>query len=346
MLIKLLNENKNFLYVIHVYKDLCIIDNLDTGFKTLQFKVPLNQPYSLFIKEEQYILIEQGNFVIKEINKADNNYYTIYCLENLEELAGEGIDSFDAVNLTAEESVKLALAESNWSYAIPVALNTGTATIQQQYLSRKDALDAIKNAFNLEIKYETTTKTVYLYKTKGSNKGAYFFNDLNLKELAIQSNTYDFATKIIPIGKGGISIAAANDGSMSISNFNYSNKNIMKYWINDDYDTPETLKEAAMAHLEKICKPKASYRLKASYLPQDIETGDSILLIDEIKKIKDYQRVIKIYSYPDTPEKNKIDISNAVISFDVLQIQNQKQRDNEVNKLKTRIELLETIAQE
>jgi len=46
----------------------------------------------------------------------------------------------------------------------------------------------------------------------GKDFGAYYSNELKLKNLKKQSSTYDYATVLIPIGKDGLTIMDINNG--------------------------------------------------------------------------------------------------------------------------------------
>ena len=58
----------------------------------------------------------------------------------------------------------------------------------------------------------------------GGDRGTYFSNEIRLKLLNQQGNTYDYITVIYPIGKDGITIGPVNNGSNILENYQYSNK--------------------------------------------------------------------------------------------------------------------------
>jgi phage minor structural protein len=91
-----------------------------------------------------------------------------------------------------------------------------------------------------------------VYDKMGINLGAYYSNELKLKNLNKQSSTYDYATVLFPIGKDGLTIANINNGKSYIENFTYTDKYIEKIWINEDYDVAERLKAAAEIYLDSI----------------------------------------------------------------------------------------------
>jgi len=56
--------------------------------------------------------------------------------------------------------------------------------------------------------------------------------------------------------------------------------------IDEDIEQMELLKEKAEKMLAENCMPKASYKLSLSDLGSTVKIGDTIHLIDKIKKIK------------------------------------------------------------
>lgn len=195
-------------------------------------------------------------------------------------------------------------------------------------------LKTLTEEYGLEKWFDSKNKIVHIYDRRGKDLGAYYSNELRLKQLSKQSNTYDFATRIIPIGKDGLTIRSINGGKTFLENFSYSNKIITAVWINEDIDVSEKLKAAAEDHLNEICQPRASYKLKLTDLGNDVEIGDNILLVDKIKNIKQKQRVVKITRYPLAPEKSTLEISNLQIDLIQSILKNQADTQKQLSYLK------------
>jgi hypothetical protein len=86
-------------------------------------------------------------------------------------------------------------------------------------------------------------------------------------------------------------------------------------YIDEECEVAEILKARAESYLAEICVPRVSYQLNLTDLGDSVAIGDTIIIIDGIKKIKQKQRVVKIVKFLKNPEKSKIEISNLQIDF-------------------------------
>ena len=314
-MLKIYNTKHEFVCLIDKCKDCRVTEELETGFKTLSFQLPVTKEYLSNIAEEYYVETADYSYVVKEINLKTNDFLTAYCNPNLEELKSL-VSVFDAFAINIEQAITKALTftKSTWKLQFN-SKNNSSVEYKLSQTSVKEILDLIKEDFDLEIFYDTKNKIVKVYDHMGEEKGVYFSNELQLQMLSRQGQSYDFATIIYPIGKDGITIGKINNGIETITNHSYCEKNIPLYWRQDDIEHAEQLKMAATAYLDYISAPVVSYSLELSALTQDVSLGDSILIIDKIKKIKQKQRIIKIIHYPFSPEKDKIELSNEIINF-------------------------------
>ena len=64
-----------------------------------------------------------------------------------------------------------------------------------------------------------------------------------------------------------------------------------------------------------VSSPIVSYSVELSALPAGTALGDSITIVDKIKKTKQRQRVVKIINYPFSPERDRVEISNQIVNF-------------------------------
>ena len=83
--------------------------------------------------------------------------------------------------------------------------------------------------------------------------------------------------------------------------------------------------------------PKASYKLSLSDLDKNTALGDTILLVDKLKRIKQKQRVVKITRYLNEPEKDSVEISNLQVDFAREFVKEQKALRKEIEKLKEKL---------
>ena len=190
------------------------------------------------------------------------------------------------------------------------------------------------------MQFDTINKEIRIYEKIGKDSGAYFIERLNLKKIQVQSNSYDFCTRLIPIGKDGLMVNIA--GKNYIENYQYSSKIKTATWKDERYTIVESLIEDAEAKLDELSKPYKSYTVEVidlaasreeykEFLSYDL--GDTVSLISKSKRIRETHRIVKTYDYPDNKEKNKCELANTRLSFE--EIQKQEQYMQSIQKYQT-----------
>lgn len=292
------------------YKDLYIEKVLDYGDKTLSFGA--DQSVVNKIELEDYIITKTDEYVIKQINDSDNNFYDIVAKLNIDALEGNAIQKFETVEQTALNTVNLALAGTGWTCECDIKKKR---TVRMTNSSSWDILKKIADTFRLEMTIDSLNKKI-IYKEKiGEDKGCYFSDQLNLVSLSSQSDTTNFYTRILPIGKDGLTIESVNYGSKFLENHTYSAKNKTYIWKDERYTIPESLKEDAAAKLEELACPYISYSCKLIDLDNSCDVGDVITIINKQKHTRIKQRIVKLKHYPDNPADDTCEISNMKLSF-------------------------------
>lgn len=292
------------------YKDLYIEKVLDYGDKTLGFSA--DQSVVNKIELEDYIITKTDEYVIKQINDSDNNFYDIVAKLNIDALEGNAIQKFETVEQTALNTANLALAGTGWTCECDIKKKR---TVRMTNSSSWDILKKIADTFRLEMTIDSLNKKI-VYKEKiGEDKGCYFSDQLNLVSLSSQSDTTNFYTRILPIGKDGLTIESVNNGSKFLENHTYSAKNKTYIWKDERYTVPESLKEDAAAKLEELACPYISYSCKLIDLDNSCDVGDVITIINKQKHTRIKQRIVKLKHYPDNPADDTCEISNLKLSF-------------------------------
>ena len=310
-MLQLYDKNKNKIKGLTKYKDFCIESVLKTGDKTLSFLYP--SKFIDGIVEEGYIRNKTDEFVIKEI--ADHGEWTsIKAQMNVEDLEGKAWEHFNTTEQTIENCLNLACAGTGWT--VQVNNVSKKRTVKKTNCSSWDLIQEAKKIYRVEIEFDTLNNVVKVYEKLGQDKGVYFSDEINLKALDIESNSYDFYTKIIAIGKENIKV--------EVENFQYSNKVKTLIWKDERYTVLENLREDAIAKLQELSKPRKSYSADVIDLANlnskyknilDYKLGDTITLIYKDKKIREKQRIVKIVEYPDEPERNSCEIANTTLDF-------------------------------
>ena len=316
-MLKIYDTNHNYVSSIETSKDLCITSTLEDGFNTLSFRLPLTDEYLAMVSEEYFVEMEDYSYIIKEINLYKNSFIDIYCNPNIDDLKYNLVSVYDAFDINIEQAIRKLLNQSQcgWTLEYNSELKKDMVEYKESTSTVYELLKLIKEDYDLEYWFDTKNKILQVYDYLGGNRGTYFSNELRLKLLSKQGQSYDYITVIYPIGKDGLTIGTVNNGVNLLENYQYSNKYKPLYWIQEDIEFTEQLKIAAQAYLDYYSMPIVSYSLELSALPPETQIGDNIILVDKIKRIKQKQRVVKIERYPHNPERDKVEISNQIVNF-------------------------------
>lgn len=306
------------------HKDAMVESELSTGDKTLSFLWHSRNKQK--IPQEYYIRTDTDEYVVKENSAGSKSYRKIVAKLNIEEIEGRAWSEFIVSDCTAQEAANYALTDTGWT-CVSTVPEAKLRNINLKNVSSYQIIEKILEAFTCEVTYDTFSKIVYLKEQVGEDKGAYFIDGLNLKEISDNADTYDYATIIIPIGADGLGIEDVNDGKNYLENYQYSNKKKSVIWEDASYTDAQALKDDAEYRLAEISKPKRTLRaktidlarIKPEYQILSYSVGDIATFISEKKGIKEKQRITKTTEYLENPEKNTCDISNTVLSFEELQ---------------------------
>lgn len=320
-MLRLLNQQRQVMPPVTKYKDLKVERVLDYDDRTLSFSIPVNaMPEQMIL--ENYIQTETDEYVIKQININDN-YYDITAQLNIDELEGTHWETFKTTEQTALQAANMALAGTGWTCKCEL---TKKRTITKTNVYTWDILKQIVKTYRVEMIIDSLNKNITFVEQRGSDRGVYFSSQLNLKSVGKQAQTTDFYTRIIPVGKDGLTIESVNGGKKYLENHTYSTKNKTYYWKDERYTVAGNLKEDAAAKLVDMAAPRVSYSVdvidlakankKYSFL--EYALGDTVTVIDSHTGIKVKQRIVKLTEYPDSRENNTCEISNTKLSFEEL----------------------------
>ena len=340
-MLKIYNINHQFLALLDAnINNIYTTDTLSTGQRTLCFEVPCDETYINYIDEENYVETEDYNYIIKEIKSNNNKYITVYCGADIEQIKGKIFLYFDCYDKNLQQGYAYCLSGTDW--IVNYHSNDRTRiTYQEPNVCAYDMIRQIADDYGQEIWFDTKRKELNVYPKMGSNLGVYYSNELKLKQLKKNSNTYDYATVLYPFGKNGLTISNINNGKDYLENYSYTNKYLQKIWIDETIEVPEILKKKATDYLNEIAQPKASYQLLVSEIGDNVNIGDEITLVDKIKMIKQVQRVVKIVRYPNAPEKSKLEISNLMSNFYDMFLKGKKRTDNDIKYVRALLDEME-----
>lgn len=321
-MLKLYDKEHNAIGHIVKYENLKIESELATGDKTLSF-VCLERHHT--ITNEMYVQTKDDEYVIKEVPGTTGSFPEIVAVLNLEDLQREMWQTYSVTDSTITDAVRPVLAGTGWTIGYCDVIRRRNAGMMQ--VSTLEVIQKLCTAFMCEPVFDTLKKEVSFYTRSGEDKGVYFMRGLNLKKLNKKSSSYDFYTRVIPIGQNGLSIADVNDGKNYLENYQYSNKVLTYIWKDESYTDPQALKEDAELLLNDLSKPEVSYQAevydlakqKPEYSILSYGLGDTITLIDYDTNTREQQRIKKITEYPESPEKNTCELANTILTFEEMQ---------------------------
>ena len=334
-MMKIYDSARKFLTLLDgACRNVYTTETLSTGYKTLCFQVPCQPAYLTLIQEENYVGTEDYVYVIKEVLLEGNDFITVYANADVEDLDGTTFNIFDCFNKSVEQSYEYCLEPiHNWSLQYE-SKNQSLFTLQTAQVSALEMIREIANQNGQELWFDTKRRVVIVYDKIGVEGSTYYSNELRLKKLRKQSSTYDYATVVIPIGKDGLRIGSVNNGKDYLENYTYSDKYIQKFWVNEDYTIPELLMGAGQDYLDSIAVPKASYKVELAELGQTLGLGDTVIVVDAIKRVKQKLRAVKVVRYIYEPERSSVELSNYQVDFARTFVEDQKIIQKEIAYLK------------
>lgn len=315
---KILNKNREQVGLLEnpikpvIYDTLNTIGELKFDFPTKFGKLEL----------EGYIQVENGHeYVIKELVK-HGKLTSCVAMFNIEEILGMAYDTFVSKENTVQKTAELILVGTGWKVINKASDKTKTRNLYGRVTNAYNLLILMCTVFGVEVEYDTLNKTVTIVDEIGSDRGAFFINEINLKKVTHDTHTHKLITRVIPVGKDGLTIEEVNGGKKWIENKSYSNKNIYGIWQSDRHDNPTKLKEDAEKFLAEMAVPYETYEVVvddlyklAGVYTQKYEVGDTVTIIDDVTNTRVKQRVIQRETYLLDPSQDRLNIANKGMTF-------------------------------
>lgn len=320
------NDEKVRIGTLKGFRNRTITTTLSSGDKELVFEYPSHGEMADMLQEEYYIRTKTDEYVLKAVEiSAEWRKYTAQL--NVEELEGKAFPfGFESQEQTIKGCLAAAFEGTGWKVGACTVTKKRTIRMESA-TSAWDVLQECLNTYRCECRIGTLHKTVDIYETIGQDRGCYFMEGLNLRSLTLNSDTYNFFTRIVPIGKDGLTIEAEN-GKAYLENHQYSRKIKTYTWKDERYTNVGSLMEDAAAKLEEMSKPYRAYSADVVDLARvsreysdilDFGIGDSVTFISKRTNTRAKQRIVKIVEYPEQAEKNRVELSNTTKSFAEIQ---------------------------
>ncbi len=336
---QIFNDKKQRVGILKGFKDRKIVKTLDSGDRELSFKYPSDGEMVDRLKEEYYIRTKDDEYVIrKKKTGAQFNEYTAQL--NVEELEGAVFPyGFESKEQTIRACLEFAFEGTGWKVGVCQITKKRTINKDEETNAWKVLQDCL-STYRTECKINSLTKTIDIYEQIGSDRGRYFIEGLNLKKLTVTSDTYDFYTRLIPLGKDGIGIEWL--GKPYLENYQYSSKIKTYVWSDERYTNTTSLIEDGIAKLDEMSKPYVAYAADVIDLARqsekyssvfDYDIGDTVWMISRKTRTKEKQRIVKLTEYPESPQKNTVELSNATKTFAEVQQEATDQTKSEAIKI-------------
>lgn len=336
---QIFNDKKQRVGILKGFKDRKIVKTLDSGDRELSFKYPSDGEMVDRLKEEYYIRTKDDEYVIrKKKTGAQFNEYTAQL--NVEELEGAVFPyGFESKEQTIRACLEFAFEGTGWKVGVCQITKKRTINKDEETNAWKVLQDCL-STYRTECKINSLTKTIDIYEQIGSDRGRYFIEGLNLKKLTVTSDTYDFYTRLIPLGKDGIGIEWL--GKPYLENYQYSSKIKTYVWSDERYTNTTSLIEDGIAKLDEMSKPYVAYAADVIDLARqsekyssvfDYDIGDTVWMISRKTRTKEKQRIVKLTEYPESPQKNTVELSNETKTFAEVQQEATDQAKSEAIKI-------------
>lgn len=336
---QIFNDKKERVGILKGFKDRKIVKTLNSGDKELTFKYPSDGKQVDLLKEEYYIRTKEDEYVIRK-RKTGTQFNEYTAQLNVEELEGAVFPyGFESKEQTIRACLEFAFEGTGWK--------VGTCQITKKRTINKDeetnawkVLQDCLSTYRVECKINSLTKTIDIYEQIGADRGRYFIEGLNLKKLTVTSDTYDFYTRLIPLGKDGIGIEWL--GKPYLENYQYSSKIKTYVWSDERYTNTTSLIEDGIAKLDEMSKPYVAYTADVIDLARqsekyssvfDFDIGDTVWMISKKTHTKEKQRIVKLTEYPEAPRSNTVELSNATKTFAEVQQEATDQAKSEAIKI-------------
>lgn len=316
------DDKKKRIGTLTGFKGRAITKTLDSGDKELSFEYPANGAMVDMLKEEYYIRTKEDEFVLKAV-EAGEQYNKYTATLNVEELEGQSFPyGFASQEQTIKACLTFAFEGTGWTVGTCTVTKRRTIDIEEA-TTAWDVLQSCLSTYRCECEIDTLQKQINIYAQIGRDRGCYFVEGLNLRKLTATSDTYEFYTRIIPIGKDGITIEWLH-GKEYLENYQYSSKVKTYTWKDERYTNTTSLMEDAEAKLEELSKPYKVYAADVVDLAKanpeykdilDFGIGDTVMMVSKHPRMREKQRIVKIVEYPETPEKNTVELSNTTKTF-------------------------------
>lgn len=289
---------------------------------TVHFRLPAGHPQRKLLQECMTILDQEDRqrYSVTIIDEGRSSA-DITAQLDLQDLCSTMQVGYSNNSDTAAGTISRVLPVG-WS----IIDNSGTSyrrTIKLDGARPLDVIQAVTKTYDgLAVQFDNNMKTVTLYDpTTERPSGAYFTDELNLTESPqYKGKAKNLYTRLYAQGKGGLTFADINEGKPYVDCFDYTDRVICRFWKDERYTDPESLKRAAETAVKKDAVPARSYECSvvdlASIDPEHyaflrVRMYQAVTLMDRVSKTRIQHQIARYCRHPQHPERNKVTLSTV-----------------------------------
>ncbi len=288
------------------------VEHLENGCDKLIFSLDVRHPVYKVISEETSIHYGDNAWLVKKIQDD-----AIECEIDFDFLKAEIKHGYKYQNQLITKVLTDNLP-AGWTI-IGAEQCTKHRGRTYEHCTPYEAIYDCISKYDVRFVWKTLKKTLEVrVPEKIGTHGVYLSDQLNLKSLAFQGSSTDFATRLYAYGANGLTFAEINGGKDYIENKNYKAKTVCAYWVDERYEVATSLLEAAYEKLEAMAKPERSYECQVQDLEKQnhgeyehltLRMHDKITLMVAERSLRVVYSIVKYVEYPDDPNGNTVTLS-------------------------------------
>ena len=284
--------------------------------------VILELPIEETIIPEQKIIYKDRKYVITEIEEVKSARKVIVTAESLFVELNTTINEFHLEDATLYDAVETALKGTGWTVGT-IESDEGKYFMSEEGVTILYVLRRLgRLSDSVDVEFDTINRVVNYRVQQQRDLGVIFRYQKNIKEIT-KTTVFPRATRLMPIGRGGLTIANVNDGSDYIEDFSWyeslgmttqeAKEHYTKtmIWKDERYIYAGNLMREGQRKLSQLAHPQIAYDVELSYLDMDLQVGDYAYVIDEELGIKVKVEVVKLNRYKD-PTRDKVELNYLV----------------------------------
>ena len=290
----------------NVYFDDLHTEDLSTGAETLSFSSIVDRKTSSYLSVGSYIAFKKNNafrmmqIIETEEEKEDVLVKNVYCETIGLELRNSVYSGSSMPNVNIKRFLDNVLQNTYWKVGYIDSSLTDSLAIEAESKEVYNLIQEHSSSFGAEIRFRVEIKNnivvgryVDAFAQRGRRDGKRLEIHRDISKIVRKIDLSNYATKLIGVGKDGLSFRDIADDSLNkplgqdfITNeeafkqINYKGEHITRKFEYDTFDAYDLLRQTKKA-LDEMSKPQITYEIDANLINfDDIEIGDSLVVSD------------------------------------------------------------------